>query len=91
LRLTVRLKPRAGRDEVEGVGSDGELVIRVRAPAVDGAANEALLRLLAGELRLARSALSIERGATARLKRIRADGLAAEVPAARWPGLRLTP
>ncbi|CAN5852747.1 hypothetical protein BH24CHL6_BH24CHL6_16510 [soil metagenome] len=89
MRLTVRLKPRAGRDEVEGVGVNGELLVRVRAPALDGTANEALLRLLAGELRLPRSALTIERGATARVKLIRLEGLAADVLTARWPGLRL--
>ena len=48
-RFSVRLTPRAGADRVDGV-VDGILRARVAAPPVDGAANEALLRLLADEL-----------------------------------------
>lgn len=61
--------------------------VRVRAAPVDGAANEALCRLLARELGVARSAVVLERGASARVKLVRIDGLAAQAVSRRWPGL----
>jgi uncharacterized protein YggU (UPF0235/DUF167 family) len=70
---------------VDGV-VDGVLRVRVAAPPVDGAANEALVRLLASELGVARSAVRLVSGATARTKRIEVDGQDALI-AARWPGL----
>jgi uncharacterized protein len=63
------------------------LRVRVRAAAVEGAANEALLRLLAGELRVPRSAVSLERGQTSRTKMLRLNGIAAAALSERWPGL----
>jgi uncharacterized protein YggU (UPF0235/DUF167 family) len=56
----------------------GELRVRVTAPPVDGAANEALLALLAARLRLPRRALALERGAAARRKVVAIAGLDAE-------------
>ena len=49
VRFAVRITPRAAADRVEGV-VDGVLKVRVTAPAVEGAANDALVRLLADEL-----------------------------------------
>jgi hypothetical protein len=64
--------PRGGRDSIDGVEplSDGRPVLKVRVRAVpeDGAANEGVRRLLAKALGLAASAVSLEAGATARLK-----------------------
>ena len=59
----------------------------MRAAPVEGAANDALLRLLAEELGVPRSLLRLERGANARLKLVRVDGVDATTLAARWPGL----
>jgi len=87
MRLLVRLTPRGGRDQIEGVGPAGELRVRVRAPAAGGAANEALLRLLADDMNLPRSAVVLEAGARARLKRVRLVGVDAAGLVARWPGL----
>jgi uncharacterized protein YggU (UPF0235/DUF167 family) len=70
---------------VDGV-TDGVLRVRVAAPPVDGAANDALVKLLASELGVARSTVRLVSGTTARTKLIEVDGAAAMV-AARWPGL----
>jgi uncharacterized protein YggU (UPF0235/DUF167 family) len=50
VRFGVRLTPRGGTDRVEGVNDEGVLQARVAAPPVGGAANSALIRLLADEL-----------------------------------------
>lgn len=76
--LTVRLTPRAGRDWIEGIAtlSDGRRVVaaRVRAVPDRGAANQALIALLAKALDVPKSAVAIVAGHTARLKQVRIDG-----------------
>ena len=86
VRFAVRLTPRAGVDRIDGV-IQGVLKARVAAPAVDGAANEALIRLLAAELDVPRSDVRLVSGATARRKVIAIDGLATAALLARWPDL----
>jgi uncharacterized protein len=86
VRFGVRLVPRGGADRVEGV-EDGRLRCRVSAAAVEGAANEALLRLLAAELGVPRSAIRIESGAKARRKVVCVAAVVGPRLAARWPGL----
>jgi uncharacterized protein len=85
-RIAVRLTPRGGSDRVDGA-ADGVLRVRVSAPAVDGAANRALLRLLAEELGVARGAVRMVHGETSRTKVVEVDGVTAEAVAERWPGL----
>lgn len=68
---------------------DGVLKIRVAAPAVEGAANTALVRLLADELGLAVRDVRIVAGAKSRQKLVMADGVTPEAIVARWPGLRV--
>ena len=75
---------------MEGVEA-GELRVRVAAPPVDGAANAALIRLLAHELEVAPSAVRLVSGATGRHKVIAVTGLAATQLMVRWPGLRYHP
>ena len=87
-RFAVRLTPRAGADHVDGV-IEGELRARVSAPAVEGAANNALVRLLAEELGVARRDVRIVAGASSRRKLVVVDGLEPELVIARWPGLRV--
>jgi uncharacterized protein len=89
LRFAVRLTPRGGTDRIDGVGADGMLRARVAAAPVDGQANEALVRLLAGELGLPLSAVRVATGASSRRKVVAARGLGAPTLLARWPGLRL--
>ena len=84
-RFTVRLTPRASREEV-GTLQDGIVTVRVTAPPVDGAANTALVRLLAKRLGVRRGAVRIVSGATARTKVIEVDGLSGSDVAARLGG-----
>ena len=76
--LAVRLTPRAGRDAIDGkaVLSDGREVVlaRVRAVPERGGANDALIRLIADVLAVPKSAVTIDSGATARLKQVRVAG-----------------
>ena len=64
--IEVRAQPRARRTALECVG--GALKAQVTAPAEDGKANAAVIELLAREWRLAKSAIEVVRGATARRK-----------------------
>jgi len=73
---------------VEGV-VEGALRVRVTAPAVEGAANQALVRLLAEELGLARRSVRLVAGAAGRQKLIVVEGMTGEEIVARWPGLRV--
>ena len=73
--LSVRLQPRARRDEVVGERG-GVVVIRVTAPPVDGKANEALCRLIAKAAGVPPSRVSVVRGHTARDKVVRVEGVA---------------
>lgn len=88
VRFAVRLTPRAALDQIDGV-IDGVLRARVGAPAVEGAANNALLRLIAEELGVARMSVRIVAGASSRQKLVVVDGGDPEAIVARWPGLRL--
>lgn len=74
--LHVRVTPRARRNELGGL-TDGVLAVRLAAPPVEGAANKALIVLLAEALGLPKSALRIESGERSRHKRVRISGLPA--------------
>lgn len=70
-RLAVRGAPGASADAI--VIADGKVQVRVRAPAVDGAANEAVLRLVAAALGIAPGRVSLLRGARGRDKLLQLD------------------
>ena len=73
--------PNASRDEVVGWLGDA-LKVKVRAPALDGRANDALRGVLAGRLGLPVRAVAVVRGALSRSKLVEIRGLApAEVRA----------
>ena len=72
--FSVRVQPRASRDEVSGV-IEGALKIRLRAPAVENRANEALCEFLAGLLKRPKSAVRILSGDRSRTKRIIVEGV----------------
>jgi len=85
--LSVRVTPRAAGDEV--VGWDGDVLrVRLRAPPVEGRANEALRRLLAAELGIPASRVHVVSGAAARSKRIWIEGANAEDIATRLGSAR---
>ncbi|MCL4676871.1 MAG: YggU family protein [Pararhodobacter sp.] len=71
--LRVFIQPRASRNEVVGRHDDA-LRIRVAAPPVDGAANQALCRFLAELCRVPPSSVRIEKGESGRRKVIRIRG-----------------
>ncbi len=83
------MTPRAVADRVDGVTDEGVLQVRVTAPPVDGAANAALVRLLADELDVSRSSIQMVAGATGRHKLIVVDGISPDEVEARWPGLKV--
>ena len=86
MRVPIHLTPGAGVDRIEGV-RDGRLRVRVGARPVDGAANEALLRLLAAELGLSRSHLALRSGASSRTKLVQVEGIDPVTVRSRWPGV----
>lgn len=69
--LAVQVKPNARETAVVRWTDAGELVLAVAAPPVDGKANAEVIRFLARALGLAKADVTIERGATGRLKFVR--------------------
>lgn len=84
VRLTLHVQPRAARTEIVGLHGDA-LKLRLAAPPVDGAANDALIRFLAERLGVSRSALTLVSGATSRRKVVEVAGMTAETVAAHLP------
>ena len=74
VRFSVRLQPRAASSEVRGV-RDGALHVRVQAPPVDGAANAALVALLADSLGIPQRSVRVVSGEKARTKVVDVDGV----------------
>lgn len=72
--LSVKVVPRASRDEVAG-WSGGVLRLRVSAPPQDGRANAAVIALLAAALGVRKSAVVICAGHASALKRVAIEGL----------------
>lgn len=75
--LDIHVQPRAKRDEIAG-WHGGRLRVRLTAPPVDGAANEALIRFLAKALGVRRSQITLTLGERGRDKTLRIEDLAHE-------------
>jgi uncharacterized protein len=83
--ISVRLTPKGGRNSIDGIEtmSDGRAVLkaRVSAPPFEGAANAALVALLAKSLGVPLRNVEITGGATSRIKRVHVVGEAAALAA----------
>ncbi len=77
VRIQVHVQPRASRTGVAGLHGDA-LKVRLAAPPVDGAANEALLRFVADTLALPRGAVTLVSGASSRRKVVAVHGITVE-------------
>jgi len=75
--MTVRVQPRASKSEIAGLHGEA-LKVRLTAPPVDGAANEALIRLLADTFGVPTRSITIVAGATSRTKIVQMDGVTEE-------------
>ena len=75
--LTVKAVPRAAKSEIAGV-DDEWLRVRIKAPPVDGKANDALVKFFAEFFAVSKGFVAIVSGDTARLKRVKINGLTAE-------------
>jgi uncharacterized protein (TIGR00251 family) len=86
LVLSVRLTPKGGRDAIEGIEqlADGRRVlkVRVRAPASEGEANAALVKLIAKELGVPPRDVRLVAGLSARVKRVKIVGAGAALSTA---------
>ena len=72
--FAVRVQPRASKDEIAGE-MGGSLKIRLREPAVEDRANEALIEYLAQVLKTPKSAVRILSGSRSRTKRLEISGI----------------
>ena len=73
-RITVKVKPRGSKDALEG-WKEGALIVRLTAPPVDGAANSALVKLLAKKTGVTRSSIRIVSGERGRSKIVEFEGI----------------
>jgi len=80
--FSVRVVPRASRNKIAGI-QDGAVRIRLTAPPVEGAANEALVAFLSSVLRVAKRDIELVSGQTARIKVVSVSGLSGEEVEAR--------
>ena len=74
VRFTVRVQPRASRNEIAGSYGDG-IKIRLTAPPVEGAANTELIAFLSRTLRVPKSDIRITRGERSRSKVVEVIGI----------------
>ena len=83
VRLALRLTPRASNKGVDGIVADADgrplLKLRLVAPPVDGAANEALIAYLAKALSLRKADITIRSGETSRVKILHLAGDSAAI------------
>ena len=77
VRIRLHVQPRASRSELAGRHGDA-IKVRLTAPPVDGAANEALLQFLAARLQVPRSALSLVSGGSGRSKVVAIEAISPE-------------
>lgn len=69
VKVTVRVKPSSKKGPIVQPSLDGDLLIYVREPAIDGKANQAVRDLLADYYKVTKSSVRIISGQTSRIKR----------------------
>lgn len=74
MRFSVHVQPRSSRSGVDGMHGDA-LKVRVHAPPVDGAANEAVIEVIADALGMRRRDVRIVSGEASRTKLVEVDGI----------------
>ncbi len=72
--MVVTVKPGSSKGPLVETADNGSLTLYVRERAVEGKATEAVIRLLAAQLGVPRSEVTLLSGATSRVKRFRIDG-----------------
>ena len=87
VQFDVRVIPRARKIEIAGLRDDA-IVVRLAAPPVEGAANDALVAFVAEWLAVPRRAVHILSGERSRRKRVAVDGVSADVVRALVRGVR---
>jgi len=75
--FSIRIQPRASKNEVIQMEGGG-IKIRLTAPPVDGAANEALVKFLSDRLDIPKSQIEIVSGHTSKNKIVRIEGISQE-------------
>jgi len=84
VRISLRVIPRSPRTKIDGV-REGRLLIRVTAPPVEDAANDAVVETLSKVLDVPKRSIRIVTGATARNKTVEVAGLTGAAVLARLP------
>jgi uncharacterized protein len=84
VRIDLRVIPKSPRTKIDGV-RDGRLLVRVTAPPVDDAANDAVVETLARVLDVPRRSIRIVNGASARNKTVEVAGMNGAAVLARLP------
>lgn len=74
MNLNVRIKPSSKFNRAQKDAS-GNWLIRIKAPPVDGKANEELIRFLSGKLRIPKSSVTILSGEGSKFKRLSVEGV----------------
>jgi len=69
MRVYIKVSPRSSKNEIIKI-SDGEYAVKLTTPPVDGQANEALIKLLSGHFKVAKSMINIIDGKTAKTKMV---------------------
>ena len=75
MKISVHLKPNSRHREELVVNDDGSLTIYIKAPAIEGRANAAAVKLLAKHFGVAPSKVKLVRGATSKHKVFEVDGV----------------
>jgi len=69
----LKITPRASKNEIVGELSDGTIKIKLKAPPIDGKANEELIKFLSSEWKIPKTKIKIIRGLTSKNKIIKVE------------------